>query len=79
MRVAPQYRRQNIGATLVQHAISWTKENTECNRLKIQTQNTNVRACRFYASQGAKLGSIQHLPESPDGFEIDLFWYIQLQ
>ena len=79
MRVASKYRRQKVGAALVQHAVAWTRENTECERLKIQTQNTNVRACRFYASQGAKLGGIQYLPESPDGFEMDLFWYIQLK
>lgn len=79
IRVASQYRRKGIGAKLFQHAVLWSKENTDCKRFKIETQNTNINACRFYASQGAKLGGIQYLPESPDGFEMDLFWYIQLK
>ena len=29
-----------------------------CRQLKIETQNTNVRACRFYAAMGCTLASI---------------------
>jgi hypothetical protein len=46
-----------------------------CRRLKVETQNTNVPACRLYASQGCTLGAIHRFayPELPE--EIQLLWY----
>jgi len=53
--------------------------------LKIETQNINVPACRFYASQGAQLGAINRFAyrdaawSHPDvGDEVMLLWYLQL-
>jgi hypothetical protein len=53
--------------------------------LKIETQNVNVPACRFYASQGARLGAINRFayadatwsrPDVQD--EVMLLWYYKL-
>ena len=46
--------------------------------IKIETQNTNVRACRFYERQGCQLRAVHHAvyPELPE--EIQLLWYKDL-
>jgi hypothetical protein len=49
-----------------------------CFRLKVETQNINVPACRFYVKQGCVLGAIHRFayPEFPD--EAQLLWYKDL-
>ena len=41
----------------------------------VETQNVNVRACRFYARQGFALGAVNRdaYPDLPD--EVLLLWY----
>ena len=58
IRIHPDMRRRGIGARLLEHVTDWTRQ-CECQYLKIETQNTNVPACRFYASQGCELGHIE--------------------
>jgi hypothetical protein len=50
----------------------------ECRQLKVETQNINVPACRFYARQGCVLGVIDRFayPTLPD--EVQLLWYKDL-
>ncbi len=50
----------------------------ECAELKIETQNINVPACRFYARQGCRLSAIvsHAYAEFPD--EIQLIWRLAL-
>jgi len=78
LRIHPDFRGQGIGGRLFETAVSWTKSRN-CQLLKIETQNINVRACRFYARQGCELGAINRFayPDLPD--EVQLFWYYQLQ
>ncbi len=47
-------------------------------QLKIETQNINVPACRFYAARGCTLGSIDRhaYPGLPN--EVRLCWYKEL-
>jgi hypothetical protein len=47
--------------------------------LKIETQNTNVGACRFYERQGCELRAIHRAayPQFPE--EIQLLWYKDLR
>jgi hypothetical protein len=49
-----------------------------CRQLKIETQDTNARACRFYERQGCRLETIHRAayPELPE--EIQLLWYKDL-
>jgi len=77
LRVSPHARRRGLGAALFAGAGQWAKERN-CCRLKVETQNINVPACRFYASQGCTLGAIHRFayPEQPE--EVQLLWYKNL-
>jgi ribosomal protein S18 acetylase RimI-like enzyme len=77
IRVAPERRGQGLGGQLFRHAAAWSKMRG-CRWMKIETQNTNVAACRFYAAQGARLGDIRRFAYSEDppvAHEIQLNWY----
>ena len=54
IRVHPDCRRQGIGSELIHRAAEWSRSRG-CDYLKIETQNANVSACRFYAAQGYAL------------------------
>jgi GNAT superfamily N-acetyltransferase len=77
LRVSPQVRRRGIGAALFAAGGQWAKERG-CRRLKVETQDINVPACRFYASQGCTLGAVHRFayPEQPE--EVQLLWYKNL-
>lgn len=77
IRVATERRRRGVGRALVDHAASWARQR-QCRSLKIETQNTNVPACRFYAACGCRLGGIRPgaYSEFPD--EVMLLWYQDL-
>ncbi len=74
IRVSPDLRGRGVGAALFDSAEKWA-ETQGCRQLKVETQNINVGACRFYASQGCSLGAIHRFayPELPD--EVQLLWY----
>ena len=80
LRVHPDFRGQGIGARLFQTAEKWSySRDNPVHQLKIETQNINVDACRFYARQGAVLGGINrfaYFPTYPD--ETQLLWYKDL-
>jgi len=81
LRVAPSHRRLGVGRALLEHAIQWAKQQGVTTRMSIETQNTNVSACRFYAAMGAKLGDIDRNAYENDEevkHEIRLNWYIDL-
>jgi len=80
IRVQPSGRGQGTGTQLFWHAVEWARARG-CTQLKIETQNTNVPACKFYAQQGCILGSINRYGyASTVGFahESMLLWYIDL-
>ena len=74
IRVSPTARGRGIGTALFRAAEAWAKDQG-CQYLKVETQNINVAACRFYAAQGCVLAAVNHqaYPELPD--EIQLLWY----
>jgi GNAT superfamily N-acetyltransferase len=78
IRVSPEARGRGVGSALFQAAEAWARSRG-CRRLKIETQNINVPACRFYVSQGCTLEAVHRFayPEFPD--EIQLIWYKELQ
>jgi streptothricin acetyltransferase len=81
LRVVPSHRRLGVGRALLKHAIEWAKQQGRTTRMSIETQNTNVSACRFYAAMGAKLGDIDRNAYQNDEevkHEIRLNWYIDL-
>ncbi len=73
LRVHPDHRRKGVGTVLFWTAESWAAERG-CTELKVETQNINVAACRFYARQGCQLGEIQRhaYPDCPG--EVMMFW-----
>ncbi|HEY0020443.1 MAG TPA: GNAT family N-acetyltransferase [Longimicrobium sp.] len=77
LRVAPEMRGRGVGAALFGAAEAWAVAR-ECRQLKVETQNINVPACRFYARQGCVLGVINRFayPTLPD--EVQLLWYKDL-
>ena len=74
LRVAPEARGRGVGVALFDTAAAWAA-GRGCRWLKVETQNVNVPACRFYARMGCMLGGIERFayPEIPD--EVQLFWY----
>ena len=57
LRVGPEYRSSGIGSSLFRAAEVWCSHRA-CNLLKVETQNINLPACRFYARMGCTLGTI---------------------
>lgn len=77
LRVEPKARGRGVGTALFRAASRWAVQR-RCTVLKVETQNVNVPACRFYARQGCTLGGIHRFayPELPE--EIQLLWYRDL-
>jgi len=77
LRIAPEYRGKGVGNKLFAYSLNWAKQRN-CRLFKVETQNINVPACRFYARQGCHLGAfnLHAYPESLK--EIQLIWYRSL-
>jgi ribosomal protein S18 acetylase RimI-like enzyme len=78
IRVAPAARGSGVGRALFQAACDWATA-SGFRSLRIETQNTNVAACRFYARHGcvltaARPGAYPELPE-----DVQLIWEKALQ
>ena len=79
IRVMPQLERHGIGTAMFRHAVEWSREQG-LTQLKIETQNTNVGACRFYMNMGCELkGVIHHAYAAGRGRsvdEIEFHWWL---
>ena len=77
IRVRPENRRTGVGSLLFPHVVAWAKSR-HCTHLKIETQNINVPACKFYAGMGCELRGIHRdaYPDLPE--ETQLLWYRRL-
>jgi GNAT superfamily N-acetyltransferase len=77
IRVSTEARGRGVGFGLFRAAEAWASARG-CELLKVETQNINVPACRFYARQGCVLGAINRFAyrELPD--EVQLLWYKRL-
>jgi len=65
---------------LFQNTADWARRHG-CKRLKIETQNVNVPACRFYVRQGCELGIIHrygYVGHPQVEHEVMLVWYFSL-
>lgn len=74
-------RGMGAGRLLMDEAIRWARE-AGLPGLRLETQSTNVPACRFYQRYGFVLGGFdRHLygPPEPGGRETALYWYLFLQ
>ena len=77
IRVVPAMRRRGIAAQLFAVAERWAHDRG-CRQLKVETQNINVPACKFYASRGFELGAIHRFAYRDLPNEIQLLWYKNL-
>jgi GNAT superfamily N-acetyltransferase len=77
IRIYPEHQRKGLGRLLFKAAEKWAISKG-CTLLKVETQNINVPACRFYQKQGCTLGAINRFayPDLPD--EVCLLWYKEL-
>lgn len=77
LRVRPDVRRRGVGTALFAAAEAWARDRGY-ERLKVETQNVNVPACRFYARQACVLRGVHHgaYADCPD--EVQLLWYKDL-
>ena len=77
LRVSPELRRHGVGSALFAATERWAAARG-CRQLKIETQNVNVAACRFYAGRGCELRGVGRFayPELPE--ETQLLWYKDL-
>lgn len=73
-----QYRKFGIGRKLINEAKVWAKRH-DMKGIMLETQNINVKACKFYESCGFKIGGVdQYLYKGlhNDTSEIALFYYL---
>jgi ribosomal protein S18 acetylase RimI-like enzyme len=68
---------QGVGSALFEAVEAWAVSRN-CRQLKIETQNINVAACRFYARHGCVLRTVNPFayPQLPD--EVQMLWYKDL-
>ncbi len=79
IRVHPEFRGQGIGSKLFKVAEDWSRSRGKHMRqMKIETQNINVPACRFYAAMGCVLGGIRQHAYVDYPNEVQLLWYKDL-
>lgn len=77
IRVEPEARGRGVGAALFGAAVAWAAARG-CRQMKIETQNINLPACRFYARQGCVLGGIHRFAYPDLPHEVQLLWYRDL-
>jgi GNAT superfamily N-acetyltransferase len=78
LRMEPAFR--GVGIPLFKYAAEWSRKRG-CRQMKVETQNINVGACRFYQRMGCSLGEIRRfgyagVPAVAE--EVMLNWYLDL-
>ena len=73
LRLLPEARSGGTGTLLWRAAEQWATERG-CRSLRVETQNINVAACRFYRKMGCTLACVDRLayPDLPN--ETQLIW-----
>jgi ribosomal protein S18 acetylase RimI-like enzyme len=80
LRVDDEYKNQGIGQSLIDMAIKWSREQGLV-QIKIECQNNNVPACKFYHKQGAVLAAINeyaYYNEPEYRHETQFIWFLDL-
>jgi ribosomal protein S18 acetylase RimI-like enzyme len=74
-------RREGVGRALMDRAVAWAIERNLAG-IRLETQNNNVPACRFYESYGFRLGGFDrdlYRGLNRETTEVALFWYLHLR
>jgi GNAT superfamily N-acetyltransferase len=77
IRVRPEARSAGTGTLLYRGAEAWARDRG-CRILKIETQNINVPACRFYRRMGCTLGAVNRFAYTDLPDEVQLIWFKEL-
>lgn len=80
LRVSAPYKGRGIGQVLFDKAVRWTRRQGLA-QIKIECQNNNVPACKFYSKQGAYLAAFdEYAYAGKPGIqnEVQLIWYLDL-
>ena len=77
IRVHPDYQGKGIGSALFGEVKAFSRAR-KCTSIKIETQNTNVIANKFYQAQGCILGGINRFVYPSDPEEVQLLWWYLL-
>jgi GNAT superfamily N-acetyltransferase len=78
IRVCPDAR--GVGIPLFRYAAEWSRKRG-CRQMKVETQNINLPACRFYQRMGCQLGEIRRFGYAAIpavAHEVMLCWYLEL-
>lgn len=78
IRVEPKLRGAGVGSALFRAAENWATARG-CGWLKIETQNVNATACRFYQKMGCTLGAIDRFAYPGLPGEVQLLWWKALR
>ena len=73
VRVAPDARRQGVGSALLEAAEQRARERG-ARSLRVETQDVNVPACRFYHAHGFRLERTTHGAYAELPNEVQLLW-----
>ncbi len=73
LRVLPEFRGLGFGSALVTQAVDWARAQG-CAEIRVETQDINVTACRFYDAMGFHLHSIEEQVYGPDIDETRILW-----
>jgi len=74
IRIDPEFRKKGIGSRLLSYSEAWAKTQG-AKLLKIETQNINLEACRFYSRKGYSLEAINRMAYEDLPDEVQLLWY----
>ncbi|MBQ8397917.1 MAG: GNAT family N-acetyltransferase [Clostridia bacterium] len=80
IRIEDEYKHRGIGQALFDMAADWSRAQG-LRQMKIECQNNNVPAVRFYHKQGAVLGMVDEYAyylEPEYRHEAQLIWYLDL-
>lgn len=77
IRVHPASRSSGIGSLLFRAVEAWARDR-QCCTLKVETQNINVAACRFYRRMGCKLAALDRFAYANLPEEAQLIWIKEL-
>lgn len=79
LEVAAPHRGRGVGTALIQEAVRWAK-GLGLTGLRLETQDNNLRACRFYLKQGFQIGGVNYLRYHtlpfPKNQEAAIFFYL---
>lgn len=79
INVNSEYRRMGVGKKLMDSAVNWCREQG-LNCITLETQDNNLRACRFYVQYGFELCGIDTKKYAVSEYENEtaLYFYMPL-